>query len=266
MADEEYKRLGCTVTGCGGNHKGLGLCQMHYRRLKRTGSAETITRQCARCGEQFANQRTTAMYCTKACKLAAWVDANKDRFKQLNAESAARQRAKTAPARAASKEARKLELAQARLLAQKASAQARKEMLSLVHGSVPCRMCGKPCGYAGNGPPRRYCSHECARSSPEAVASKRVSRTKRKAMERGASGGSVDPIKVFDRDGWRCQLCKCKTPKAKRGSYDADAPELDHIIPLSKGGDHSYLNTQCACRACNAAKSNKPMGQMLLIG
>lgn len=55
-------------------------------------------------------------------------------------------------------------------------------------------------------------------------------------------------------------------PRKLRGSLDDRAPESDHILPVSVGGEHSYRNTQCACRACNAANSNKPMGQMLLIG
>jgi len=76
---------------------------------------------------------------------------------------------------------------------------------------------------------------------------------------------SVDPIKVFDRDGWRCQLCGKKTPKAKRGTYSRNAPELDHIMPLSLGGEHSYRNTQCLCRSCNGSKSNTPMGQLSLL-
>lgn len=31
-------------------------------------------------------------------------------------------------------------------------------------------------------------------------------------------------------------------------------PEIDHIIPLSRGGEHSYANTQLAHRACNRRK------------
>ena len=34
------------------------------------------------------------------------------------------------------------------------------------------------------------------------------------------------------------------------------SPELDHIHPVSKGGAHSYANTQCLCRQCNAGKSD----------
>ncbi|MHB8123996.1 MAG: HNH endonuclease [Desulfuromonadaceae bacterium] len=77
---------------------------------------------------------------------------------------------------------------------------------------------------------------------------------------------AVNPIRVFERDRWKCQLCKRATPRKLRGTLDDRAPELDHIKPISKGGEHSYRNTQCACRACNLAKSDRPMGQMLLIG
>jgi 5-methylcytosine-specific restriction endonuclease McrA len=95
---------------------------------------------------------------------------------------------------------------------------------------------------------------------------KQIHRLRRKALQRGATVEAVNPLKVFEHDGWRCKLCNGRTPKSKRGTQHDDAPELDHIIPLSKGGEHSYRNTQCACRKCNAEKSDKPMGQMLLIG
>ena len=78
----------------------------------------------------------------------------------------------------------------------------------------------------------------------------------REARLKAAHVEHVDPIRVFDRDAWTCQICGLATPRAKRGSYEPDAPELDHIYPLSKGGSHSYANTQCACRKCNGIKSD----------
>jgi len=92
---------------------------------------------------------------------------------------------------------------------------------------------------------------------------KRVQTLARKARQRGATVEPVNPIRVFERDGWLCQLCGISTPLGKRGTYDDDAPELDHIIALARGGEHSYRNTQCACRRCNGLKSDKPAAEMM---
>ena len=47
---------------------------------------------------------------------------------------------------------------------------------------------------------------------------------------------------VFARDGHRCQYC------------DSPAENIDHVIPRSKGGTHSWENVVAACRPCNARK------------
>lgn len=85
---------------------------------------------------------------------------------------------------------------------------------------------------------------------------RRIQKAKRRARKRGNKYEPVNPFKVFDRDGWRCQLCGTLTPRKHRGTIKPNAPELDHRVPLSKGGDHNYGNTQCLCRACNCAKGN----------
>ncbi len=127
-----------------------------------------------------------------------------------------------------------------------------------------CKQCGVMyIASIGGGLYKQIC-RECSLSNHRA--SKRIQKAKRKAACKGAYAESVNPLKVFDRDKWRCKLCGAKTPKDKRGTCDDDAPELDHILPISKGGSHTYENTQCTCRRCNGLKSNKPLGQMWLIG
>jgi hypothetical protein len=80
-------------------------------------------------------------------------------------------------------------------------------------------------------------------------------------------GGELfSALEIFRRDRWKCQLCGIRVLKSKRGTPDPRAPELDHIIPLSRGGEHSRLNTQCACRKCNMAKGDQPLGQLRLFG
>jgi hypothetical protein len=96
----------------------------------------------------------------------------------------------------------------------------------------------------------------------------RASKARRKAMERGRTAGAerFDPIEVLVRDRWRCHICGQATPKALRGSYDDRAPELDHIVPLAAGGQHSRANTACACRKCNISKGATLLGQLRLFG
>lgn len=96
-----------------------------------------------------------------------------------------------------------------------------------------------------------YCSDLCSRRN-----ARRTKRKKERARLRGVVSETVNPITVLERDGWVCQICGIDTPRDKRGTYDADAPEMDHVIPLAKGGSHTYDNVQCACRQCNAAKSD----------
>lgn len=80
---------------------------------------------------------------------------------------------------------------------------------------------------------------------------------RKRAIKHGAPYESVSPEKVFARDGWKCQICGKATPVERRGTRYSNAPELDHRIPISLGGPHTYLNCQCACRECNTTKSNR---------
>lgn len=83
-------------------------------------------------------------------------------------------------------------------------------------------------------------------------------------IEPSAVVETIDSRKVFERDGYRCQLCG----EATKGKWPAaTSATLDHIIPLSKGGEHSYRNTQCACFGCNNRKgANAANDQLRLVG
>lgn len=62
---------------------------------------------------------------------------------------------------------------------------------------------------------------------------------------------------IFRRDGWKCRACGRATPSNLVGTHAPNAPELDHIIPISKGGTHSSENVQLLCRECNHRKADK---------
>lgn len=45
------------------------------------------------------------------------------------------------------------------------------------------------------------------------------------------------------------------------------AASIDHVIPLSVGGDNTRANVQLAHRRCNTAKNNRGGGEQLrLVG
>jgi 5-methylcytosine-specific restriction endonuclease McrA len=50
---------------------------------------------------------------------------------------------------------------------------------------------------------------------------------------------------VFGRDGHRCQYC---------GSA---AESIDHVLPRSRGGDHTWENVVACCRTCNIRKGDR---------
>lgn len=50
---------------------------------------------------------------------------------------------------------------------------------------------------------------------------------------------------VFARDGHICQYC------------GAAAENIDHVVPRSKGGTHTWDNVVAACRPCNMRKEDR---------
>jgi 5-methylcytosine-specific restriction protein A len=63
--------------------------------------------------------------------------------------------------------------------------------------------------------------------------------------------GSEIRIRAMKRDRFQCTYC---------GAPGTDVElEIDHIIPVSKGGSHHISNLTTACRACNQKKSDRAL-------
>jgi len=77
----------------------------------------------------------------------------------------------------------------------------------------------------------------------------RETRLKRRALRVGAEGeiakGYVE--KLYERQEGKCNYCS----KELFGKFD-----VDHIQPLSKGGNNTNGNIQILCPSCNRRKSN----------
>jgi 5-methylcytosine-specific restriction endonuclease McrA len=55
---------------------------------------------------------------------------------------------------------------------------------------------------------------------------------------------------VFARDGGRCVYC------------GAGATSLDHVVPRSRGGSHSWDNVVASCARCNHTKADRAIGEL----
>lgn len=128
-----------------------------------------------------------------------------------------------------------------------------------------CATCARPI-YAGI-PSQLFCSMVCRRYWKNRTPAKRAVNRRRDAAKRGKgrTAETFDPVDIFRRDRWQCQACGIST---KRHRFpDPRAATLDHIVPVSKGGEHTRANTRCLCFSCNCSKGDRATNdQLRLVG
>lgn len=77
---------------------------------------------------------------------------------------------------------------------------------------------------------------------------------KQRAKKAGAKIVNPKAILAWFK-GWKteapvaCHYCKAVAPGTDM--------EIDHVIPMSKGGDHDLPNLVVCCKSCNGSKYNK---------
>lgn len=71
----------------------------------------------------------------------------------------------------------------------------------------------------------------------------------REALKRSPDSDKVDRSIVFDRDNGTCYLCESQV--------DPDDWHMDHVVPISKGGPHTYDNVRVTHPNCNLRKSDR---------
>lgn len=278
-------------------------CSAECRRVRRKRQAAGgYTRECARCAVTFTAAKPSAVYCSRGCKKAASLDRKRETgwtkpsgtrpwedrpCRQCGEPYRVRKDNTRVFCSDGCKEAWRLKAYEPRPVSYRithrrscadcgarfsppagsayCSERCRSRAINkaaTVHKRSPrlCKGCGETFAPPYGRSQALYCTEACAKRTV-----RRISKASRRARLREATVEPVDPIRVFERDGWRCHLCGGLTMKAKRGSPHPKAPELDHIVPLAKGGEHSYRNTACAHRACNIAKSDSIVGQPSLL-
>ena len=92
-------------------------------------------------------------------------------------------------------------------------------------------------------------------------------RHRRRAAHRKpvAGEGSVSRAAIYRRDGGVCQICGQRVRKDIKHPHPKSA-SIDHIVALSRGGEHTMRNCQLAHLGCNSRKWASAGAQMRLFG
>lgn len=97
---------------------------------------------------------------------------------------------------------------------------------------------------------RLYCDRDCAQR-----AGKRAGKHRRRTVER--VGDFITIHELGERDGWSCHLCP--DPVVLRSGGLAMSPSIDHLVPISRGGEHTWANVKLAHKICNSRRWANPL-------
>lgn len=70
-----------------------------------------------------------------------------------------------------------------------------------------------------------------------------------------ARGDAIDHVTLFNLHCWTCWICK-EDINPKKRFPDIMAATVEHIIPISQGGEHLWTNCAPAHAMCNFKKGD----------
>lgn len=116
-----------------------------------------------------------------------------------------------------------------------------------------CKECGNT--FKGERAGLCYCSDECRRKH-----SNRYHEINRrgKIKKNGTVDYSISLQRLVKRDKYICHICG-KTVDMAADTNASTYGSIDHVIPISKGGTHTWDNVMLAHRDCNTAKRDNSL-------
>lgn len=278
---------GCLIPTCVGRHKAHGYCQKHYNRWRTNPDAAYVAgtiattalapRFCERCGTNISDKPKKSMFCSPDCSnkyraetlVRAICDVHdcdavvsaKGLCKQHYSADyyAADSEVFSAKQRAWYSENREAVLGQKRdyykrnkpVIRAKAAVwreenrdlhNARGRSYSARNKDIRRR---KQAIYRAQNP---GVWREWARHNRDGLIVRKQARRSQKKANRDSVGVSLrDWIRMVNRFNGRCAYCEEPT----------GSPQMDHVIPLSRGGRHAIGNVLPVCISCNSSKKDK---------
>ncbi len=114
-----------------------------------------------------------------------------------------------------------------------------------------CKVCGKE--FTTRNPRQKTCSKECGKRLSNARKQHRI--PKEQIIDKDITLESL-----YKRDSGVCYLCggvcDWSDKDTEKNTVGANYPSIDHIVPISRGGLHSWGNVRLAHFRCNVQKSD----------
>lgn len=78
--------------------------------------------------------------------------------------------------------------------------------------------------------------------------------------QRVREGEKISVKSLVARDGFACQICFLSMKWV--GALSGDTRSIDHIVPISKGGQHTHDNVRLVHLRCNCKKGSKMISEL----
>lgn len=107
------------------------------------------------------------------------------------------------------------------------------------------------------------CSEKCKKRINNLRAQKRKDSRTERAKSNGKYDSSITLEKVYKKEKGICYICGKHLILDHINYNRPDAPTIEHVIPICRGGTHTWGNVKLACRQCNINKSRKTYQEYL---
>lgn len=220
------------------------------------GWDDGIIKTCEHCGKKFkANTRhiQRTRYCSDNCRYqeSYRLKANENGIRPLEEYK------KEIVEKAEENKARKIKERQEKREKAKSEREERERRSKLIRDSLyihrECAVCGKQFKTIRHD--QISCSERCAKRWQRRKKDKRIN-------DINCVDDDITLMALYDRDNGICHICgdPCDYEDCTREGNNVTVgityPSIDHVIPLSKNGLHSWANVRLAHHYCNAIKND----------